>query len=581
MSFDEDQVSVINRFKHLVMSPPCMRQQVAEKLEDSAPPQRQNAIYQKGLSYQQKQSARRRLDSTRPKPPPTIREQILHEMIVQHPYLLHTPELYAGGLYLDALINKYRLPCGLITDFTYITVQERVIKITLVEIEKASKGVFHTKARLRQKCRSTTGVTKFRSETEAAIEQVRSWRKEMKHESSRQTLLLNLKQLFSSYPVEIFDAYGAPSRFVEIEVSYVLVVGQERPIEPEHQNMIDDLYLNEEIILMTYPEMIDLVRQYQHDKNVIKVGPHGIQTITARVPDRLMPIADHMNASTTNNTDPYGVKLAGLGWLLESSNECNLAMHPASVKAIFYRSRGLCEHPDCNAPVVTSGKVYGSLSPIYSFRDDGNDYPSFWKTKFVALACPRHLYNISPIVQNRVLSKPHSLNRNGTLRWPYRAELDQQAQTYSLHWQENWMNELPRLLELCTENDSETIANLRTWSRAVMSLPRYRQKLIAAIVEDFFLQPLTSHRLRDAELVTTHEDYHYLHLARLIRVNPTATKGHEIEPTIFNQPFIDHLRDLYGVRATTAINALCTGNIPERVQSLNKRHGRRSLDDQR
>lgn len=546
---------IVESFERLVNVTKPVRKVATESANAYSKSFPQNPIFKKGKESQDKrqrhpalkQGSSRKVNQVAS----STREQALHEMIVQHPFLLHTPELYAGGLYLDALLNKYELPSGHITDFTYITVQDRVIKVTLVEIEKASKAVFHNSIGRR---------SSFRCEIEAALNQVRNWREEMQNEASQKTLLRKLRKLFIGYPLPIFDDHGNPTSLARIEISYVLVVGNETPQNEAHQSLIDRLYMQEGIIFMTYPMMLEQVRKYHHIKNVLKLGLYKTTPLTLANPSSLLPLAQSLGLPATQNDDPYGVRLAGLGWELHiGSNEAS-AMHPASIKAIFYRSGGRCEKPGCSRRAIEEGKITGLLRPIYNVIDDDSDWTKFWNTDHVALTCADHL-NCLNDEEKHTLGMPHPLNQSMALRKPYRADLDQQALSFTRNWQTSMADNLLGVLEIEPTQHPELAANLRMWLLAVNSLPRHCQWLLSGIVNAYFRSHHRWEFRRNSERVKTDWRFYHLFKARMIRINPRAKPHENIEPAVFSKELIERVEFLFGDRTWMAIHDLCEGNV--------------------
>jgi hypothetical protein len=548
----ETKEQVINRFEALVKTHDAFRERVQNQIDQANQVgEPTNPIILKGRKHQKrsKQDLKRAIAPTSDAPA-KISEQVLHDIIVEYPFLLHTPELYTGGLYLDALLNKYRLPGGLITDFTYLTVQEKVIKVTLVEIEKASKGVFRNQL---------DGRSKFLSETEAAIRQVREWKETMQHDSMRKTLLINLKRLFETYPHPVFKPDGKLYESIDIEVSYVLIVGSESPHYKAHQDLIDDLYLNENIIFMTYPMMIEQLRNHSHDKNMLRLGPHALEVITLRRLDSLRPVANELNLPITTDNDPYGVFQAGTGWKLRAGRSRHHAMHPSSIKAIFYRSNGCCEKPGCNSPIITEVGVCGALSPIYNRIDNLSFSQDFWHINHVALTCPEHLFQMTPRDQIISLGQQHPLNAAMKRRAAYRSDLDQKAFLFSKNWQASQFLDVVKILEISLEKSPDLAENLnlQEWSLAVSSLSGHCQGLLADIVMDHFGFRPWKKMNRSAYMINNHTHLYQLHKARLIRVNRSADAGKEIEPVMFTPELIRHLENLFGGRVGMAIKSLC------------------------
>lgn len=111
-----------------------------------------------------------------------------------------------------------------------------------------------------------------------------------------------------------------------------------------------------------------------------------------------------------------------------------------------------------------------------------------------------------------------------------------------------------------------------------MSLPLRCQKLLARIVDAHFLGSRASNPPRHAHLVTTDILYEYLLKARVIRVNDDADRGKGIEPAVFDLPFIEHIKKLFGGRAMMAMEFLCLGEL--RRLPITLRSQRRQMKDE-
>ncbi|MDT8924647.1 DUF4263 domain-containing protein [Pseudomonas taiwanensis] len=527
-----------------------MLSEIKAKHASSQVPEPRNRIKRKGL---ESQAAKKKPVRSAPPEKPlelTRDEHSIHKMIVDNPFLLHTPELFGGGLYLDSVLNKHRLPCNLIPDFAYITVQDRVIKITLVEIERSVKGVFHSRFGMR---------STFRSETLEAINQVREWRAAMENDDMRRALLRNLKPLFQNYPVGIFEPEGHVSNLAKISLGYVLVVGSETVETPIQQQMIDDLYLHEDIIFMTYPMMIERLRAGVRAKNMLKVGPRGVSVETLGAPTQLLSKGPDVGLPREFDTDAYGIKMAGLGWALSGNARRASAVHPASIKQIFYRANGLCEQPGCTTKIIHEGEVQGRLRHLYNGIDELSDVETLSDTDHVLLMCHEHAdaFNKGQVF---MLGRPHPLNDALKLRRPYRPLLDDDAYAFIGEWNDSKSHPILGALGIDAAYEPELARHVHLWSMAVASLPWQCQIKLSQIVRDYFDTKNNWNIDRSRRYAYSSRVCHYLWRASVIRVNDLASPGKEIEPTVFSKALIDRVHQRFGSRSMAAISALCEAN---------------------
>ncbi|SHN14453.1 protein of unknown function [Pseudomonas asturiensis] len=546
-----DHRQAMDEFESMLI-PVSFRSKISDQICPESTPTLRNPITLKGQKSQnrEKNVARKKAPSSQKPRQEGVKEQALHDMIVKHPFLLHTPELFAGGLYLKSLLNKLPLPSHLITDFVYISVQGPIVKITLVEIEKSSKAVFHDKL---------LSQYRLRSEAEAAVNQVKGWKDTLRHDVMRKCLLCNLKPLFEGYPLPIFSPDGSVTPLAIIEISYMLVVGSEMPRTRAHQDLIDRLYLDESIILMTFPMMMELVRNRPEVKNVLKLGTKGIRMETLGDQNALHPIASVLSLAVGPTEDPYSVRSAGLGWTGSDTRYRDGAFHPASVKAIFYRSGGLCEKPGCSQPVVVGDKVAGGLSAIYNVIDEDSDVSTFGDTRHVALTCEKHHFRLNGD-DRYTLGKVHPLGEAMMMRGPYRPKLDAQATTFSSAFKASVIKDILSLVEVDSTKEPGLAGHLSDWLCAVRSLYMHPQRLLASIVENQFMRQDFGWCIRDRALLDRDWRYSFLHGARLIRINHFAHVGYEIEANFFDEAFIDRLKRIFDDRASWALQALCQGD---------------------
>jgi hypothetical protein len=539
MNQSVDVSEIISSFKVLVSNKrPGNRDRHAA--HNQAAPEARNSYRKKGKQSQSAEPLGRKLRDPREK---GHLEHGLHTAIVDHPVLLHTPDLYAGGLYLDAILNKLGLPFYRINDFGYITVQGSTIKITLVEIEQAAKPVFHSKI---------IDSHRFQSETEAAVDQVRQWKEKLQSKSRQHTVLANLKPLFEHYPVELFDKNEDPHLWVRIEFSYVLIVGDELPSNTQHRDLIDNLYINENILFMTYPMMLEIVERAPHHKNVLKIGAPGVEIITAQNPDSLG--SDPGRLLSRQASDPFGIKLAGFGH--PSYRQQDEVMHPAHTKQAFYRSKGDCEKPGCLNKVVSDQGLNAMLMPIYNNYGERSKGHRMSDYKNVALCCPYHTRLGFNDGERIALGDPHPLNHAIQKRGGYRHHLDMAGTQFIHTWIQGIPDALIQALEINPVTELALAEQIRSCAFALKSLPKWSRILLERIAKDFYGARYYSPIIRSQQALQDIPSYWFLLRAGLIRLNPMARPGKEVEPTIFSRELIEKIDSLFGDRALFAFSHL-------------------------
>lgn len=480
------------------------------------------------------------------------KEHPIHVMIRDNPKLLHTPELYSGGLYLNAVINKPRLPCGLLPDFLYITVHNRVIRITLVEIEQAAHSVFDSRRLWR---------SEFVGGAKAGLDQVRSWQRKMLPKAQRETLLLNLRSLFDHYPIELFTPEGDINYLSQIEMGYVLIVGEEPIKTDQQQKLIDDLYLDENILFMTYPMMIDQVIKRPQLKNMLSIGPHGTKGITLQSPEILLTKGPYIGLARCPDNDPYGITTGALGWPLFGSERRERCQHPESLKQIFYRAGGECEYPDCNEKALVDGNIHGRLGLIYNYFQRGFDCNKLTDTDYTPWLCPKH-YEVSRANHpHRAFDSEHPMRLPLQARKPYRPDLDADLSIFLAQWRNSISRPILELLEIDPLMEPELAGNIHHWMLAVISLPWDYSRFLSDLVWDHYRLILRYRLDRTEQMIIHSQKYRYLLNAGVIKVNPLAPPHLSIEPAIFNHAFVDRVKAKFPDQAALFLSAICRNDV--------------------
>lgn len=471
-------------------------------------------------------------------------EKHLQKAIVDHPFLLHTPELYAGGLYLDTLLNQMAFPFPRITDFCYITTQERTIKITLVEIEQSAKHVF-TQDKL--------GHEIFHGDTRKAIEQVQDWQFKLRAQCHKASLLANLWPLFRNYPLELFLPSGDPHHLTRIELSYVLIVGNEMP-NAKQQALIDELYVKNDILFMTYPMMLETMNGDFRQKNVFSVRASGLTQITVDSPESIGPTLETIDLPSC---DPFGIKTAALGrpWQYDPLTVSNAGQ----MKAAFYRSGGQCEKPGCSTPLIVNGRVEARLVRIYNRHGELDEVKNWWHTYNTALVCPGHEKTFNS-GHRYAYGHPHPLNDRMHRAGPYRHDLDLASVQFTEQWLEDIKPEMLAVLGIDAINEVELAAQVTDVVFALRKLSIRQAGALDEITRDFFKVDGYYLSRRTAERALTNPYWNSLLRARLIRINLDEAENRQVEPAFFSHELMARFEERFKDRTYSALGSLLSAN---------------------
>lgn len=463
-----------------------------------------------------------------------LREARLHEKIVEYPFLLHTPELYAGELLLNSIIDELALPNKRRADFAFISGQNQVIKISLVEIKRASDKVFKDNAQ----------KTEFSNKAKKWISQVEEWRDSFASEDRKKSLLLSLKPLFKNYPVPLLTLADNVARETQIEIDYILIAGNEKIDTPKRQHLVDSLYLENDILLMPYPEMIEHVKRHPRPKHMISIWATGVHVKTSS------PSLPHFGDL---NEDPLGVKMAGLGMNHFDTSRRRTCFHPETLREIFYRSAGACEIPGCGVRIVSSDGVQGHLTPIYNNFPERSTLPFealLWR-EHTALLCGNHIaaFNEGEI---STLGNCHFLKEKLQHKSPYRAHLDHELMEFMIALTNRVATKFLTIAN-CSETESTLFAKeITQWIKSISSIPVDIRQFYQEIVVHYFKNGKPTRGKHTESKLLNSLPYYYLTKARLLRKNPETL---EIEPTMLDElKKTNNLSDIY--RAFTYYNML-------------------------
>lgn len=443
-----------------------------------------------------------------------LREACLHEKIIKHPFLLHTPELYAGGLLLDSIIDEFTLPNRRRADFAFISGQNQVIKISLVEIKRASDKVF----------KETRHITELSSDAKKWILQIENWKDSFTSQDRKKALLLSLKPLFKNYPTPLFTLTDNVAKETQIEIDYILIAGNEKIDNQNRQHLVDTLYLEKNIILMPYLEMVEQVKRHRRHKHMIAMRANGVHIKTSS------PSLPHFGDLSD---DPLGVKMAGLGMSHFDTSRRMTCFHPETLREIFYRSAGACEIPGCSRRIVSSDGIHGHLTPIY------NNFPERSKLPFEALLWREHtalLCNNHRDAFNKdetsTLGSYHFLKENLEHKSPYRANLDDELMEFRRRLIDGVAVKFLSILN-DTQTENPILTNEATqWIKSISSIPVDIRQFYQDIVVHYFKNGRPKRGKHTESQLRNLLPYHYLLQARLLR---TSSETQEIEPTMLDQ----------------------------------------------
>ncbi len=335
-------------------------------------PTAQNPIREKGKAYQAKRKLPERPIYHKTPRPPRHNENQIHDLIVDHPFLLFTPRLFEGGLFLESIICKLpicRQPVWMrkdfrVPDFVYLTISGEAIKVTLVEIESSEQKLFVKR-----------GPVDLHSDASEGLAQVREWREWMQEEGARTYLLKALSPLLSAYPYPLFHQNGGPSGFINFDVDYLLVVGHDRPHTDAAQAVLDRLYHEENIVVMSYPMMLEAAESQAQATNLLtyKDGHFRLHEVLATsqlayAPSIALPhdyegLDDH---DAGNGEDVFQKdrrifeSMFALGRPYGERKYVHQLPHPSARLAISLRSHGFCEYPECHQEIIGAGGFEGA-----------------------------------------------------------------------------------------------------------------------------------------------------------------------------------------------------------------------------
>lgn len=479
-------------------------------------------------------------------------EGALHKAIEEHPFLLRTPELYSGGLYLDSILTERRLPSNLRPDFMYATAQGAVIKLVFVEIKSSKFNAFNDQYQHRNV---------FHHETIKPLNQVRGYKRSLEKHGVINVLLQNLEVLFEHYPIRILDDNGALNPSMQIEMGFMLVIGADELNAPWKQKLIDDLYIREGIMMMTYPMMMEEVGQEDEVKNCLRVLTRSVEPVSIHKPDLLLAKVPSLSKGhdPLHDTDPYGVTMAGLGWPRDGRHSRKDAEHPQSLISIFHRAQGQCERPDCDNPIVREGSFAGGLTSIYNFIKPGIPFKPYL-FEHMGLFCDEHCLDVNE-GERYPMDRPHPLQSSLGLIRGYRFKTDRERQVFLKQAAVQRTDASCNSLGIDPSSHPDIYTRIGQRLAALTSLPIDLHQKMSAIVAQYYGIDRQVHRYHQplAGIVQDH-DVKRLLQAGMIELEAAKGGSTRIRPTVIDQALIQVILEKFPHQASIILMGLCFGD---------------------
>lgn len=543
---------ILENFDATVHERLSLTQEIAAK-NSNQPLTASNRYHKQALNQRLKEpSATKRRGPKSGKQPKTTRgfhnEGRLQKKIEAHPFLLRTPELYAGGLYLDSIITQHTLPSRLRPDFLYATTQGTVIKLVFVEIKSSKFSVFSTDSQLK-------GT--LHEHTVKPLKQVREYKRTLHKYGATTVLLQNLERLFERYPTKILDTEGKLNPAIRIETSFVLVMGADMPNKPWQQALIDDLYLREGIIMMTYPMMLKEVSQEEEVKNCLKVLARSIKPIAIHKPDLLLAKVPALGTghASYHDPDPYGVTLAGLGWPRAGA----LGVSPQSLVSLFHRSQGRCEHHGCANLIVQEGAFTGGLASIYNFIKPCLPFKPYL-LRHMGLFCSEHHQDVNE-GERYPVDRPHPLLPRLSATKGYRFQTDRDRQVFLKQFAAQRTEDFCSSLDIDPVNHSDIYPHIGQRLAALTSLPIDLHKKMAAILAQHYGIGRPVHaRDQPSTDILQDPDMQRLLQAGMIELEGVELEHPRIKPTASDQALIEQIFEKFQHQASVILMGLGFGD---------------------
>ncbi|NVZ24624.1 DUF4263 domain-containing protein [Pseudomonas gingeri] len=485
-------------------------------------------------------------------------ERVLQQIIEDDPVLLHTPKLYLGGVFLDSIISQRPLPNGLIPDFMYLTCSGNTLKLTLVEIERSSHSVFGNS--FSQRSRLKAGAQK-------ALDQVLEWKTYLASVHARKALLALLSPLFEKYPLQVFDDNGDVRDCIVFDVDYLLVVGNEMPLHEQHWQLIDRIYAEHGIILLTYPMMIEQVEGNPRQKNTLKITLRKVEALSLHAPAmlqaKLPALVDVFDPMQAQAFDPHGIKLGGLGHKFVNQDCTQFIVHPLRRLGVFQRARARCEYPGCDERYDPKDNNSLVMRSFYNAHC-GKDLALLFTENNTGLLCRTHAEFIakSPLTSPKT---PHGYEACINLAPRYDHAVDQLWNQFELNETLGCTQEISQAMGLVGHPDTHMRRDIETLICLLPSLEHQARNTLLNIINDWLPYVLRSHDIYISNfrgsryLHAQHEtlpDYQQLLRMKQIRLLQDVKGNSWWFPSLFGDTAMRHLYDRYPDHYSFALTAL-------------------------
>ncbi|WP_447902985.1 hypothetical protein [Pseudomonas serbica] len=251
--------------------------------------------------------------------------------------------------------------------------------------------------------------------------------------------------------------------------------------------------------------------------------------------------------------DPYGIRTAALGraWQLDPQFITNAG----EIKKAFYRSRGCCEKPGCEKPLIVDGRVEAKLTRIFNRHGELSEVKNWGHTYNAALVCPEHDKGFNDGVPY-IYGHYHPLKERMSRKGPYRHELDLASVQLTEQWLENVEPDLLAVLDINQDTESRLAAQVTGVAFSLRKLIIQQRMVLEQITRDHYRTPGSYRYKRMAVTALTDPIWNSLLRARLIRINPDATEDKQVEPAFFSSELMRKFEARFRDRAYYALNSL-------------------------
>lgn len=505
-----------------------------------------NKYRQQGLEFKGKRARTLKTYTRKPSPEPH-NESRIQRMIEEHPFLLYTPRLYPGGLFLDSVISKLRLFSGKIPDFAYFTVCGTSIKMTLVEIESSVHQLF---------CQNFSRGT-LHSNALTGLNQVRGWKKDIQDlpDPRGSALLSQVAPLFEDYPLPLWDEDGVLHEWVNVEVDYLLIVGRDRPKDACQQEIVDDIYRNEGIVLMSYPMMIEALSLEDGLKNMLKRAGDQFRVLDVHEPGQLLckapiHVPSHVDTYPIEDADPHDFRFAGLGVPHRLMTKQNHVRHPHAMREMLLRSKGYCEYPNCTVSVYMPGDCRTYMGLL------GRASDHHWMN--YGIFCHQHDSSIMEIATNRrkidLIFTPILKRREG-----FRPDVDSTASTIVRASIERYKTKILNTLggDFTEKEDVEALVNISIKMRSgpyFMGLFFYDH----AMLNYFGLQ---SRRFYS-------DEHHRLCSEAMLKMGVMKNTESNLQDTVFTDRIVKWLLSVGPAHASDILMSICFDSLSDLERNI-------------